>query len=97
MELSGPKIKKVLIFREMELSNPKDKKFQEETFQASKIKKPHSKKFSYISGNFFKKRFFYKTKKLLYFFLYFRRELVKCGKQKFLQFFETFFSAFQDG
>ena len=35
----------------MELSSSKIKKFQEGTFQAQKIKKRHSEKISYISGN----------------------------------------------
>ena len=35
----------------MELSSPKIKKFQEETFRAQKIKKKKSEKISYISGN----------------------------------------------
>ena len=40
-----------LIFREMELSIHKIKKFQEGTFRAQEIKKSYSEKFSYISGN----------------------------------------------
>ena len=60
MELSGPKIKKVLkfsqknvfyIFWEMELSSPKIKKLLEGASGAWKIKKNHSEKISYISGN----------------------------------------------
>ena len=35
----------------MELSNPKNKKLQEVTFQAQKVKKTSSKKISYIFGN----------------------------------------------
>ena len=35
----------------MELSSSKIKKFQEGIFQAQKIKKSHSEKISYISGN----------------------------------------------
>ena len=35
----------------MEISSPKNKKFQEETFGARNIKKTHFKKISYISGN----------------------------------------------
>ena len=61
----------------MENSSPKNKKFQ-------KTKKTHSEKSSYILGN---RTFSSKTKKLFYFFLYFRRELVKSEKQKFLIFF----------
>ena len=40
-----------LIFLEMELYSLKNKTFQEVTLQAQKIKKKHSEKISYISGN----------------------------------------------
>ena len=42
---------RTLIFWEMKLSNLKFKKFQEENFQAQKIKRTHSEKISYILGN----------------------------------------------
>ena len=54
MELSGPKIKKALVFsqkklfllfQELELYSPMIKKFPEGTFRAKKIKKPTQKKF----------------------------------------------------
>ena len=48
MELSSSKIKKFLIFPEMELSSLI---FQEATFRARKIKKARCEKVSYISGN----------------------------------------------
>ena len=35
----------------MELSSPNNKKILEGTFQTEKIKKPHSEKISYVSGN----------------------------------------------
>ena len=44
-------LKKVfLYFRGLELSGYKNKKFQEETFWAQKIKKTHNERISYISG-----------------------------------------------
>ena len=42
MELSGPKIKSVLIFQNLELASPKNKKFQEGTSRTRKIKNKHS-------------------------------------------------------
>ena len=55
MELSGTRQKKSkvkeIIFREMELTSPKNKKIQEQTFRTRKIKKAHPEKISYISGN----------------------------------------------
>ena len=62
MELSGPKSKNFLIFsqekvflifQEVELSSPKNKKFQEDTFRTQKIKDPLQKKFLYfVKWNF---------------------------------------------
>ena len=43
--------KSYFIFWKMELSSLKFKKYQEGTFQTRKIKKTHSEKISYISGN----------------------------------------------
>ena len=50
MELSGPKIKSVLIFQNLELASPKNKKFQEGTSRTRKIKTSTLKIFSFISG-----------------------------------------------
>ena len=50
MELSGPKIKSVLIFQNLELASPKNKKFQEGTSRTRKIKNKHSENiFVYFS------------------------------------------------
>ena len=43
--------KVVHIFWETKLSNPKNKKFQEESFRAQKVKRTHSEKMSSILGN----------------------------------------------
>ena len=73
MELSYLKIKKVLIFPEIEFSSPKNNK------------KLHCEKISHISRN---GTFYPKAQKVLIFFLkktflYFRRELAKHGNQKY--------------
>ena len=44
-------IKVFLTFQEMELCSAKNKKIQEGTSRARKIKKGHCEKISYISGN----------------------------------------------
>ena len=66
------------MFPEMELSSPKNKKFQEKTFRAQKIKKPALK-------NIF---IFWEMEQVpsLKDFLCLRKELVKPEKQKFLIF-----------
>ena len=63
MELSSPKIKKAFIFSQKKIFLHFRKKlfqkmflkkiliFQEKTFRAQKIKKTHSEKISYFSGN----------------------------------------------
>ena len=55
MELSGPKIKSVLIFQNLELASPKNKKFQEGTSRTRKIKNKHSENifFYFRKGNVF--------------------------------------------
>ena len=84
MELSCPKIKEVFIFSKTELCSLKNKKVQEETFRVRKIKIPALKKFL----TFWEMELSsLKLKRLLYF----RRELAKPEKQKFLIFLLTFF------
>ena len=53
MELSliFSKKKAFPMFRKIGLSSPKNKTFEEGTFQARKIKQPQPKKISYLSGN----------------------------------------------
>ena len=72
-----------LINQETELSNPKNKKFQEVTFRSPKVKITTLKKFL-IFGEWHK-RF-----KQAYKNLYFRRRLAKPKNQKFLRFFYFF-------
>ena len=67
-----------LIFQEKELSSLKNKKFQKGFFQARKVKKPTLKNFLIFREM---ELFCSQTKKLLYFFLCFRRELAKSEKK----------------
>ena len=66
----------------MGFSIPKNKS-KEGTFRARKKTHPHQNFLIFREIELFCS----KTKKLLYFFLYFKRELVKSEKQKFLTFF----------
>ena len=84
MELSGPKIKKVFIFWKKELSSPKIKKLQRETFRDQKIKKSTLKKFLIL-------REMELPDPSLKNVLYFRREVTTPENQEFLIFLLTFF------
>ena len=86
-ELSSSKIKKILIFPEMDSGNGTFQRhifltFQEGTFRARKTKKNILKKFlKFLEIELSSSYIFCKSS-----FLYFRRELAKPEKQKFLIF-----------